>query len=103
MSFYQSKNRNHKLCDVSDDSSAYQKTTNGLSMTPAQIKECVARGIPVTTANVDMFVDGVSNPSTVLPIDELRGVDAVDAWNASMDAKKKIAKAHISDISKFGV
>lgn len=78
-------------------------TANGLSMTPADIQRCVQQGIPVSAANLDSFIDGVDNPSTSLPVDELRGVDIVDAWNASRDAKKKLARAHLNDIKTYGV
>lgn len=103
MSFKQFRDgRISRLCDVSDDSSAYLKTSNGLAMTPADIQECVKRGIPVSTDNVSQFVDGVDSSSQSLAIDEMRGVDIVDTWDASLDAKSKIAKAHVNDLNRFG-
>lgn len=102
MSFYQTRTYSRNFCDCSDDSSAFQRVQNGLSMTPADIQRCVSNGLPVSTASVDMFLDGVSNPSTVLPIDEMRGVDIVDCWNASHDAKQKFVSAHNNDVKLYG-
>ncbi len=103
MSFKQFRDgRVSRLCDVSDDSSAYLKTSPGLAMTPADIQECVKRGVPVSTDNVSQFVDGVESASQSLSVDEMRGVDIVDTWDASLDAKSKIAKAHINDLKRYG-
>ena len=91
---------NPSIC-TNDD--MFQKTQDNLALTPSDVKRCVDNGIPVSVSNASMFIEGVENPSTVLPVDELRGVDIVDTWEASRAAKAKLINAHNSDISTYGV
>lgn len=95
------KARPCKVCYCSSES-AFQPTQNGLALTPSDVKRCVDSGIPVTTANANMFIEGVENPSTNLPVDELRGCDIVDAWEASRSAKSKLVRAHLNDVNIYG-
>lgn len=79
---------------------------NDLSYTPSQMMELMERGIPVSNQNVnpDMFFDGVpDNQSTFeLPLDQLRGIDVADCWQAEKDIKKRAKKGLKNDISKYG-
>lgn len=93
--------RSVNVCICRDDD-MFQRTQDGLSLTPSDVKRCVESGIPVTPANAGMFIEGVDNPSTVLPVDELRGCDIVDAWEASQSVKSKLIKAHLNDVSVYG-
>ncbi|WGL30916.1 hypothetical protein [Dipodfec virus UOA04_Rod_524] len=104
MSFQSNLNqRFHKTCHVTDDN-AFQKTRDGLAVTPAEIQELTMRGVPVNSTNASMFVEGTSGQgSFTLAADELRGADIVDAWNASRDAQSKLVKAHVNDVSNYGV
>lgn len=103
MSFRSKLNqRSHKLCHV-DDSTAYLKTSNGLSVTPAEIKRLTQNGIPVSSSAASMFCEGVSGSGAfVLPVDERRGVDIADVWNASRDAQQRIVGAHLNDVKLYG-
>lgn len=93
---------NHRCCHVTDDG-AFQKTRNGLAVSPAEIRELTNRGIPVNSQNASMYIEGTtSQGSFELPIDELRGADIVDAWNASRDAENKLVSAHRSDVRNYG-
>lgn len=93
-------NRNPRNCSVINN--AFEKTQNGLALTPAEMRVMASRGIPVSsTVNEALFYDGESNPSWLIPIDRVRGVDLTDVWNASMDAKKKLVKAHLNDKAKY--
>lgn len=57
----------------------------------------VDKGIAVSSINDSIFYDGEVNPSFDVPIEEQRGVDIVDAWNASRTARKRILQAHFND------
>lgn len=103
MSFSSNINlRYHKTCTITDDN-AYIKTTSNLSTTPADIRRLVAQGIPVSSSNASSFCDGVAGVGALpLAIDERRGVDIVDAWNASRDAQSKLVSAHKADVKQYG-
>lgn len=103
MSFIKSINqRYHKVCHITDDT-AYQKTQNGLAVTPAEIRELSSRGIPINSQNSNMFIEGTSvQGSFALAADELRGVDIADVWNASRDAQSKLVRAHQNDVKLYG-
>ena len=61
-----------------------------LAMTPAQVAEMAAAGKPVSSTSVGTYYDGTPNPSFDLPIDQKRGCDIADAWNASVEAQDKL-------------
>lgn len=84
-----------RTCHVIDN--GYVKTTPGLAFTPAQMAKMAEKGIPISTQSADQFVDGTLNPSFDIPIEERRGIDVNDVWNASKDAKAKIIDAHKKD------
>lgn len=69
---------------------------SGLSYTPAQIQECVARGVPVTNFTAaEMFYDGDVN-TTFDSFDSTtrRGYDIVDAWNEQQSSRKRLSDAY---------
>lgn len=75
----------------------------GLSVTPAEMFDMARRGIPVTTANLDMqFNDGEVNPSWDIPVDRQRGVDIGEIWQTSMDVKRKVKSAYKNDVKNYG-
>lgn len=77
-------------------------TRSGLAVTPADMLDLTSRGIAVSSANNLEFNEGLDNPSSVLPVDQLRGVDASDVWNAEMDARSKLVRAHKKDVQLYG-
>lgn len=68
------------------------KTTQNLSVTPAQMFELAAKGIPITQGNVDNFFDGTENPSWDIPLYKQRNVDMSELWQAQQSAKKVVSK-----------
>lgn len=62
-----------------------------LAITPAKMAELVDSGIPVSSSLLSgNFNDGVTNPSWDIPIDERRGVDVAQVWNAQRQSRKNI-------------
>lgn len=62
----------------------------GLSVTPSQMMDLTQRGLSVSNSNNLLFVDGVLEPSFDIPINERRGVDVNDVWNAQVDSRRKL-------------
>lgn len=62
------------------------------SLTPAQIADYTAKGIAVSSSQNLVFDEGVSNPGPV-PLEQRRGIDVADVWNASKTSSKKLKSA----------
>lgn len=61
----------------------------GLSISPAQIVQLTERGFAASSSNIGLsFNEGSINPE--LTIDNTRGVDASEVWEASQTAKEKL-------------
>lgn len=82
--------------------SPFESTVNGLAVTPADMHRMVDRGIPVSPSNDALFFDGTPNVTFDLPIEDARGVDVNDIWNAQQDARRKIKNANSVDIQNYG-
>lgn len=98
------KNRS-AVCHRYDDHSAFVKVQSNLALTPAQIQRATNLGLPVSTASLspDVFFDGYDGTGDIpLSVDMMRGVDIVDTWNASRDAKLKFLQSHKQDVQRFG-
>lgn len=66
-------------------------TQSGLAITPARMAEMVNQGIPVSTDNASgQFYDGVPMPSFDIPVDQKRGVDMAQIWQAQQSARSHI-------------
>lgn len=75
----------------------------GLAYTPAMVRELTEQGIAVSGANADaMFFDGSEKPSFTVPVERQRGCDAIDAWEASREARSRLIKAHLKDKEIYG-
>lgn len=62
-----------------------------LAITPSRMASLVDEGIPVSSSLFSgFFNDGVDNPSWDLPIDQRRGVDVAEVWNAERSARLNI-------------
>lgn len=62
-----------------------------LAITPSKMAQLVDQGIPVSSSLLSgVFNDGVENPSWDLPIDQKRGVDVAEVWQAQRTARKNI-------------
>ncbi|MDE6089294.1 MAG: hypothetical protein K2G41_01200 [Duncaniella sp.] len=73
------------------------KVVPGLSVSPTQMALMAAKGIPISAQMSESFVDGVSNPSFDIPIEDQRGIDVNAVWNAQKDARKRLIAAHKAD------
>lgn len=105
MSFLNNLTNRCAVCHRYDDSTAFIKVQPGLAMTPAQIQRATELGLPVSSASLssDVFFDGYDGTGDIpLSVDMMRGVDIVDTWNASHDAKQKLMQAHKQDVQRFG-
>ncbi|QCS36432.1 hypothetical protein [Capybara microvirus Cap3_SP_374] len=66
-------------------------TQQGLAMTPSEMAALVEKGIPISPNNTLLqFQEGTTNVDFNLPIDQLRGTDINDAWNAQNEATDKL-------------
>lgn len=90
----------HTLCHV--DPTCPQKVKDGLAITPAEMNRMVKSGIPITPQNSASFIDGEASFDRELTLEARRGVDAIDAWEASQTAKKNILNAHKKDVATYG-
>lgn len=71
--------------------------TPNLAMTPSQMEKLHAEGKSISLNNLEgMFYDGDTNPSFELPIDQIRGVDIGEIWQASKDARRKLSKYRVT-------
>lgn len=78
-----------KTCKLSDVCAI--PTQPNLSITPAKMAELADQGIPVSSALLSVGAsDGVSNPDWDMPIDQKRGVDIAQVWEAQRSARKNI-------------
>lgn len=62
------------------------------ALTPAQIADYTAKGIAVSSSQNLVFDEGVPNPGP-LPLEQRRGIDVADVWNASKTSSKKLKSA----------
>lgn len=85
------------------DSSTYERTIDGLAVTPSEVKQLTDRGIPVSTPNANMTVpaEGLDNGFYVEPMFR-RDMDVNDLWNLQQSTKRKFSKAHHDDVLKYG-
>lgn len=75
----------------------------GLAYTPADMMAMAERGIPISTQNMDgQFNDGETNPSWSVPLDQVRGIDPAELWQARMSITGRVRKAHKNDRQKYG-
>lgn len=64
---------------------------NGLAVTPSEMQELVNNGIPVSPANLGLsYENGVLNNDFTPSLDNMRGVDISDLWEAQLDVKDKL-------------
>lgn len=91
--------RRYFCCDRSCSSAPV--AVQNLSISPSEIAELTARGISSSAANAGLtFVEGTNNP--VLPLEQTRGIDVADIWNASKDAAANLVRAHKKDKEYYG-
>ncbi|QCS35985.1 hypothetical protein [Capybara microvirus Cap1_SP_77] len=68
-----------------------EKVQPGLAMTPREMAENIERGIPVSPSTLNLeFIEGTTDDSWFIGIDQTRGVDINDLWNESRDQQQKL-------------
>lgn len=68
-----------------------------LALTPSQMDVMRKQGQSISTQNYDhMYYDGTVNNSFDLPIDQVRGVDISDVWNASKESGRRLRKSSVT-------
>lgn len=82
------------------------KVRSGLSPTPAQMWDLMKQGKPISSFELDpkLFNDGDPYQTYDIPLDQQRGIDINDMWNAQQDGKRKFSqfREHMSKQSKEG-
>lgn len=63
---------------------------DGLSLSPSQVAEMTAAGIPISPSNGMQFYDGNRSLSYDPGLFGRRGVNMIDVWNAQQDSRKKL-------------
>lgn len=67
---------------------------DGLSLTPAQMDEMVRKGVAVSTQSLGVqYYDDSPNNSYDVPVIYQRGVDMAEAYESSIDSRKKVSHA----------
>lgn len=67
---------------------------NGLALTPSDIALMTAQGIPVSTQALEtMYAEGTTLNTFDVPLEQQRGVDAADLFQAAESSKKRISQA----------
>lgn len=65
---------------------------DGLSLTPAQMDDMVRRGVTVSTQSLGaQFFDDSPGNSFDVPLIYTRGVDMAEAYETSLDSRRKIS------------
>lgn len=93
MSFSFNPQSRLRVCKLSDKQSV--QTISDLAITPSIMADMVDKGIPVSSQALSgQYFDGVENPNWDLPIDQKRGVDVAEVWNAQLDSRQNV-RSHI--------
>lgn len=66
---------------------------NGLAMTASQMYQMAAQGTPISSQQLgNTYSDGSNKVTFDVPLDQKRGVDIGDIWEAAQTSKKRIKK-----------
>lgn len=67
---------------------------NGLAVTPAQMADLAAHGVPITPQNLGLgYQEGVSRLDYEPPLEYQRGIDMADLWDIRQNVKDKVRNA----------
>lgn len=79
------------LCECKFDvKKDWQRTQEGLAITPAQVKELTDRGIPVSAQNVNFLESGSDVNSWIVEPQFRREMDMATAWEMEKSASRKV-------------
>lgn len=68
----------------------WQRTQEGLAITPAQVKELTDRGIPVSAQNVNFLESGSDVNSWIVEPQFRREMDMATAWEMEKSSSRKV-------------
>ena len=71
----------------------FPKVQPNMAVTPSQMMEMAAHGVPVSLQNAANFNDGEVNPSWDVPAERVRGVDMADLWQLQQSSRAKLKEA----------
>lgn len=86
-------------CKVKDE---IKRTIPGLSMTPAQVSEMAARGVPVTSQIAVMYDENQSPTNFEVEPMLKRGADINQLWELEQSSRDKVLSARKKDIRNNG-
>lgn len=80
-----------------------KRTLPGLAMTPQQIAEMQARGIPISSRGMQEYYDEIQSATNwnIEPMFK-RGSDINQLWEMEKDAQERVLSARKKDIRNFG-
>lgn len=67
---------------------------NGLAVTPAQVLSMAEQGLPISAQMQSAMIDGHTHSDWSVPLEEQRGVDIAQMWQASRSIRDKFVRAH---------
>lgn len=82
-----------------------ERVQSGLALTPAQVAEMTAAGVPISNPLAMQFFDGYRTLDFDPGLLNRRGTDINDVWEHQMSARKKLKEAadkHSSQPQKGG-
>lgn len=64
-----------------------------MAVTPGQMFEMAAHGMPISLQNAANFTDGYTGSSWFVPAEKVRGIDPADLWTLQQSTRGKLKKA----------
>lgn len=72
--------------------SQFQRTRPNLAVTPGQMFEMAAHGVPISLQNAANFTDGYTGSSWFVPAEKVRGIDPADLWTLQQSTRSKLKR-----------
>lgn len=73
-----------------------------LAVTPAQMERMRENGVAISSQMAGRFSDGQPNPSWDVPINDIRGIDIADLWEAQVSSRFNIKDTIAANKRKYG-
>ncbi|UPW41264.1 hypothetical protein [Sigmofec virus UA08Rod_4626] len=86
------KRRNRPIPMFESKDDPVVPVVNDLAVTPSDMHQMTARGVPISAQNESMFYDGDTLSSIELDLEYQRGIDVVDLWDAEKTSRLNILK-----------
>lgn len=77
------------------------KVEPNAAYTPSEMQRLSSQGIPISASAVNetLFFDGYDSAPDSPPVEQLRGIDVVQAWEHQRDSRSKILRANQREVS----